>query len=136
MSIFSTKVLHLITVPEKVARINESLSLAVRSQLKPRDPLEITLFKLAEWVAFPATRKTLINPILQEQLQRTLVAHGYCELYAVLLGNEETVYTLPVTLEGLDEFRRKMGRFCVTPAPSLGLFGLELCSSLVSIKFD
>ncbi|OKH29944.1 hypothetical protein NIES2119_31735 [[Phormidium ambiguum] IAM M-71] len=113
MSTFNKKYLHQITVSEKADRINESLSWAVRSQLKSRDSVEITLFKLAEWVAVPATREIMINPMLQEHLQRTFLAHGYCELYAVRLDNEEfPVYILPVTLEAIDEFRRKMGAFC------------------------
>ena len=132
MSVLNTKLLRQITDFKKVDRINESLSWAVRSQLKPRRPVEITLFKLAQWVAVPAKSESLTRWILREQLQRTLLAHGSCELWAVLLEQELCghVYTVPLTLEGIEEFRRTMGAFCCAlfagePEPDWVIISLE-----------
>jgi hypothetical protein len=80
--------------------------------MKPRWTLEITLFKLAQWVAVPAISEILLDPMVQEKRQQTLLTCGYRELWAVLLSDSYIdAYTVPVTLEGLEEFRRKIGAF-------------------------
>ncbi|MDZ4872791.1 MAG: hypothetical protein CLLPBCKN_002187 [Chroococcidiopsis cubana SAG 39.79] len=110
MSIIKTKLLHPITSPEQIDKIDESLSWAVRCQMKPRWSEEITLFKLEKWVAVPVISESSIDSMEKERRQQTLLARGYRELWAVGLCNRYVPpYTVPVTLEGLEEFRQEMG---------------------------
>ncbi len=131
MSFIKTKLLRPITSPEQIDKIDESLSWAVRCQMKPRWSEEITLFKLAQWVAVPAISESLITPMVQERLQRTFLARGYRKLWAVLLHHTYlSAYTLPVTLEALEEFRQKMGLFSCAlfagePEPDWVLISIE-----------
>ncbi|MCU0534837.1 MAG: hypothetical protein MUD14_13180 [Hydrococcus sp. Prado102] len=131
MSIIKTKFLRPITSPEQIDKIDESLSWAVRCQMKPRWTFEITLFKLAQWVAVPAISEILLDPMVQEKRQQTLLSCGYSELWAVLLSDSYIdAYTVPVTLEGLEEFRRKIGAFdCALfagePEPDWVLISIE-----------
>lgn len=132
MSIINTKLLRPITSPEQIDKIDESLSWAIRCQMKPRWTKEITLFKLAQWVAVPAISESLITPVEQERRQQTLLGRGYRELWAVSLCNRYVPpYTVPVTLEGLEEFRREMAfiydgaLFAGEPEPDWVLISIE-----------
>ncbi len=57
------KFLRLITNLEKLEKIDASLIWAVRYQSQPRGPVEITLFKLAKWVAVPSISESLFTPM-------------------------------------------------------------------------
>lgn len=107
-----TELLQLITAPDKIKKVEESLSWAIRCQERPRGNVAITLFKLSNWVAVPVSSELLLSQTRQECLQQTLQDYGYHELYAVMLGSQGLLnYLAPVTIEGLDEFRRAMGAF-------------------------
>ena len=131
MPILDTKHLRPITNPQDLNQIGESLSWAIRHQSKPRQPLVITLFKLAEWLAVPVTNADFATPIFQERLQKTLSSRKYCDLYALLLGNKQFfAYAVPVTLDGLYEFRHEMGAFyCAlfagVPEPDFAIISIE-----------
>jgi len=107
-----TKLLQPITAFNKIQKVEESLSWAIRCQEQPRGNIAITLFKLPDWVAVPVSSAMLLARALREHLQQTLQGYGYQELYAVMLGSQGLLrYLVPVTIEGLDEFRRAMGAF-------------------------
>lgn len=113
MSILNTEHLSPITDLEKLDKLDEILSWAVRHQIKPRWSIEITLFKLPEWVAVPVISESFITPIVQEQLQQTFMALGYSELFAVILFSKGfPAYRVPITIEGLMELRQKMVSCC------------------------
>lgn len=104
MPILNTEHLSPITDLEELDKVDEILSWAVRHKVEPRRSVEITLFKLPEWVAVPVISESLITPIVREQLQQTFMALGYSELFAVILFPKGfPVYRVPVTLEGLME---------------------------------
>jgi len=125
------KFLRPITNPEKLEKIDASLSWVVRYQSQPRGPVEITLFKLAKWVAVPSISESLLTPMGLEQLQRTCLERGANELWGVLLNSSRVfAYTVPVTLDGLEEFRREMGALCCAlfagePKPDWVLLSIE-----------
>lgn len=113
MDILNSKILRPITNEQILSQIDELLSWAIRCQVIPRDRLKITLFKLEGWVAAPAISASLMTPIAQERLQHTFEKLGYRELFAtLLLAGGTYTYTVPVTIEGLNEFRRNMSPWC------------------------
>lgn len=143
MSIIKTKLLRPITSPEQIDKIDESLSWAIRCQLKPRCTEEITLFKLAKWVAVPTISESLVASIEKERRQQTLLAHGYCELWAVpLCNNYVPPYTVPVTVEGLEELRREIGfiyncaLFAGEPEPDWVLISIEFELDVIAGSAD
>lgn len=95
-------------------KIDEILSWAVRCQSKPRGlSEEIVLFKLTGWIAVPMTPETFYDFYVLKHIKNTLQAHGYNQLYAVKLFTKDyDSYIVPVSCEGLDEFRRALGYCC------------------------
>lgn len=107
------KHLHRITNLKELEKIDETLSWTVDYQLKHRGRMEITLFKLAGWVAVPVISEKFFTPIVQEQLQQTLLALGYREIHAVALVPKVFVaYKVPVTFVDLMNLRLEIDSSC------------------------
>ncbi len=82
-----TKFLRQIADLERLIKIDEILSWAIRYRLKPTMSVEITLFKLEQWVTVPTGSDILLTLRVREQLRRTLEARGQQALWAVPLMN-------------------------------------------------
>lgn len=95
---------------ETAKKIDEILSWAVRCQWKPRGFPEIVLFKLTGWIAVPLIPETFNDLSVLNHITEALQAYGYKQLYATQLFTAyyDDSYLVPVTLEGLNEFRREV----------------------------
>ncbi len=112
MSFFQPQHIQLITNAQELDKIEEILSWAIRSQVKPRHRLEIILFKLPEWVAVPISYEDYLTPYLH-QLHQTLLTHGYQELWGVvLLEKSFWAYKVSLTIDSLMEFNTRLGGEC------------------------
>lgn len=87
-------------------KIDDIVSWAVRCQSNPRGFPEIVLFKLTGWIAVPLVPETFYDLSNLKHITNALQAYGYKQLYATKLFTKDyDSYIVPVTFEGLNEFR-------------------------------
>ncbi len=116
MSILDTKILRPIKNPEQLNKIDESLSWAIRYHIKRNTAVEVTLFKLTEWVAVPVAPiedGILFSQMERERLQQIIKARGNQKLWAHPMDARSLpAYEIPVTNEAIEEFERCLGFLC------------------------
>lgn len=109
-----TEFIRPITTSQEIEQAEEILSWVVRYSNPKTKPFEVTLFKQEGWVAVPVQKYSHIVLMNQEQLQQVVLAHGYTEMVSVALdvwGYSPTIYAVPTTVEGIEEFNRLWSPF-------------------------
>lgn len=94
--------------------VRNKLSQIIHTSIEDDRLINIMIVKQEGWVAVPIDCYSHVTAMNEEQLQRVFLSCGYTELSAMsldLMGEHPSTFTIPTTVEGIEEFNREIGHF-------------------------